>query len=614
MRTRILLLISLTAIVSLSAQNVGDEATAGFDNGRTGLNPNMGSFGPPLGHLETIPLPGVLNAQTFLAFEDNLVVGEVDTAGSTVRYHLFEVAGGTATLLFNTTFLGSSDTLDYVPAFAGDIVLLGGPATSTVKAVEVSTASLLWEDATIGGTTGRYPIMTSDLALYHGETKVTAADADSGVVLWEVATTTAQAPLAMHGTTFYFLDQAGNLHSRDVRDGSLNWMSPGGADGASFVATEKYLHFSTAGGVGALDARTGAGVWSAGAPGLASNPGIALGYDRLFVFQNDNAGDGSGTAGVRAYDPDTGEMFWEITEEAQGAEHAFLANGVLYYYNSGAARIRARDALTGVLLWSIQETDVRDLAASHGILYVLGGTDVDAYGAVNQTFFAQMADGGGQSTLVALTSLSDATVAGTLRFFDVDGDPLSLEVDGIIGSTSTVPFTIGPRASRRIQTKGSVDVQVGWIRVDTDGPIRGTSIFQFSDAGVIFFEAGVGQANPVGEAVIYTLLEEGPNPQGGTLIRSTGVAIADPFDEGANVTISLRDAAGVVVAEVDFLLDPGAQIARFVEELFPDFINGLPDPDFEGSMVVSADIPIIVTALRTQAGIQISSFPAGQIR
>jgi len=206
----ILGLLSLMTAFSL-AQNIGDQATAGFTNQRAYLNSDAGDLKPPLAKLDTIDLSSVVTdgAESLAVFENMILVGE---SGEPTTYSLL-----TDAVLWTATVTGIDAPLDYVPAYANDIVLLGGPATTTVKAVRVSSGLTVWEDTSVGSTTGRYPIMTGNMAIYHGENAVVASNATTSQVFWRHDTTTAEAPLAMFGRQLYLLQKTGTLQAIDLR-------------------------------------------------------------------------------------------------------------------------------------------------------------------------------------------------------------------------------------------------------------------------------------------------------------------------------------------------------------------------------------------------------------
>ena len=284
---------------------------------------------------------------------------------------------------------------------------------------------------------------------------------------------------------------------------------------------------------------------------------------------------------------------------------------MIYYYNSGAGtgRIRAVDAFTGTLLWSIEKAGVRGLVAADDSLLVLLQDQVEVYRATFEIYFAHLADGGGQTTLLTLNNLSAQTANGTAQFTGSDGNPLVVSVDGIAAPVSQVVFNIPPAGSISIQTLGDSAVGLpGWARVESDQPITGSSIFQFSNAnGTILFEAGVGDAVAIGRANLFVSLLSGAQP---ATFFSTGVAVANPSGETATITLRLFQ-NGNEIASQTLTLDPNEQLPRFIDQLFPQQLGGV--AQFEGTLVIESNIPVVITALRTQGGLQMSSFPVGQV-
>ena len=606
-RTGLLLMLCLCSPVALG-QNVGDQYTAGYNNARTYLNSDMGDFKPPLELFHTVQLTEVSNAKSLLVTEDSLLVGE---AGTPTQYHRYNLAGAREWV---TAFTLGDDELSYVPAYADGVVLLGGPATTTVKGVLLSTGVELWEDTSVGSTTGRFPIVTDNLALFHGQSRLVARNAMDGTLFWQWDVTTARAPVTTFGERAYVLRSGGTLYALNLMTGAEVWSTPGvGSDHSNIIATEKYVFVNErdTATVSALNAQTGAILWQTTESGFqgtlatfSHTPAIALAYGKLFVFLSDN---GRGRGAIRVYDPNTGDPLGEISESSPGIDYGLIANNVIYYYHMPTDRIRARDALTGALIWSINRPGVESLVAANGFLFVLFEDTIEVYSAAQTLFFALVADGadpatGSQTTLFTLVNTSDETAMGKLFFIGRDGSPLELPIEDFAGDTSEISFSIPPRASIKVQTLGGPVIQTGWARAESDQPIRGSAIFQFSQGGDILFEAGIGDSVPTAEANTFAARIGGPPG------FNTGVAIAAPLDETARVGVRLLNQAGTEVSDKDIFLAAGAQIAQFLQELFPAEVGD----DFQGTVVISSDIPVVVTALRTQSGLQMSSIPVGQ--
>lgn len=595
-----------------AAQNVGDHATAGYNPQRTGLNAHMGNFNAPLRMIRSLTLGGVDDARGCTAFEDFLVVGESSDGVDPVRYSLFDLRqqADVLTPLLTTTFLGTEEMLNFTPSYANDILLLGGPATSTVKAIRVSVLSEIWQDVTVGSSQGRHPVVTGDLALYAGDQKVAARQASTGITLWEVDSTVGEAPLVMQGDRAYVLQQDGTLNAHALSDGSTLWsLAFIGSAGSSLAATEKYV-FATnpvASAYGAIRVSDQTLAWVETDGFTLAPGGLALGYDRLYVFLEDN---GAGAAEIRVHDPDNGDLLTVITEDGSGLRFPSLLNNNLVY--ALGDDILIRDAFSGVLLARLPAPDLRGLVGHEGQLFALFPEVMEIWEPSGEIFFPQIADGEGQSTLITLVNLGFEEANGQVDFIGIDGQPLSLPIAGVGGTDSSVEFVIPPRSSLRVQTGSGNTLQRGWAVVSADQDVRGSALFQFSSAGTVLFEAGVAQSTAVGEALVFIQKDIGLSPVDGVteVNFSTGVALANPSQQDAEVEMTLVDDDGVIVATITLPLAAGNQDSRFIEEFFPDDVG----ETFEGTLRLSSDVPVIVTSLRTSGGFQLSSLPAGQAR
>src|SRR5690606_10082886 len=238
----------------LLGQNPGDHFTAGYDHGRSSFHPHPGDLSPPLEPVRTVEFEGVTDAHQLMVFDEYLLVWETDD--TTIRYHLFEE--DSEDLLWSQDF--PADFLIFHPAYSQDVLLLG--KSDGIQAVRVSTGEVLWTDETIGSPDDRFPILSGDLALYHGEEKVVAADSQSGEVLWEIEMNTAPMPLAQYGNRVYVADANGALHALRVTDGEEAWSADIGVlQHDFFVATEGRVFVmkgsASSDAVCAIDARDG---------------------------------------------------------------------------------------------------------------------------------------------------------------------------------------------------------------------------------------------------------------------------------------------------------------------------------------------------------------------
>jgi hypothetical protein len=448
------------------------------------------------------------------------------------------------------------------------------------------------------------------MAIYHGESAMVAVNATTSQVFWRHDTTTAEAPLAMFGRQVYLLQKAGTLQAIDIRStgtASVLWVSDAsvGSDGSSIIATEKYVFISdpVTGTVTALSSADGSLVWTR-TFSTFGKPTIALAYDLLFVLY----GDGEEVR-VGAYNPDSAGLVWDVadsTGQEGTAEYGLVANNVIYFYNTATNRIRALDVFSGTLIWSIHQEDVRGLSVSSNLLLVLTATQLDIYDTSNTIYLAQIADGQGAATLIAVNNLTSTATDVTVSFFDEEGNPLSLEVLGEASASATVSRTIPADGSVAIQTLGtSFPLATGWAKAVATEPISGAVVFQYGIEGDVLFEAGVLDSPPTGWGnVLASRFETAAERE-----FSTGIAIANPLDETANVTITFqRIAPTTLVVNEEIELESMHHEDLFIQELFPDeAVVGS-----EGTLIITSDIPIVITALRTQDGFQMSSYPVGQ--
>ncbi len=442
----------------------------------------------------------------------------------------------------------------------------------------------------------------------------------AGGTFWRFATTTAEAPLSVYGERLYYQDLAGNLNSVSTRDGSPNWtVAVGGSPNPNIIATEDYVSINSngSGTVGALDTETGDLVWGALPGTLSETPAMALAYDNIYLFTSPGGAAGPAPAGngpsggVAAHNASDGSMVWSAEDPGSGIDYGLIANNLVWYYNQDMGHIRVRDAFSGALVDSIPKAGVRGLSASEGELFVLLENSVEVYEIAYLIFFAQIADGSGQNTLLTANNSTDIEVIAAVFFFDSSGNPLSLPVDG--ASLSEVPLLVPAHSAAAIQTDGSSPAAAaGYAVVVSDGPLTGSAIFTFSDEmGEIVSEAGVASSSSTGLANIYVEVRPAiamfSTVTGLASALNTGVAVVNTAGVQNTVTYALLDSDGAQMAAVGAVMEAGEHAAQFVDQIFPAEAAG----GFTGTLVVSSDLPFTVTGLRTLGGLQLSSYATG---
>ncbi len=168
-----------------------------------------------------------------------------------------------------------------------------------------------------------------------------------------------------------------------------------------------------------------------------------------------------------------------------------------------------------------------------------------------------------------------------------DGTAFPVTIAGVANNTDTFTRALAPGASAILQTDGSGPLSVGAAAVTSDVPIGVAGIFSLFNGASFLTEAGVGSSV---NRTDFSL------PVDATSGFDTGVAFYNPGDAAVTVTVLLLDAAGNRIGEsIPLVLQPKAQTAKFVTELFPGRTN------FRGSISVHSTADIAAITLRQNA-------------
>jgi hypothetical protein len=221
------------------------------------------------------------------------------------------------------------------------------------------------------------------------------------------------------------------------------------------------------------------------------------------------------------------------------------------------------------------------------------GTESNGSGTVVPHF----ADGGGWTTQIILTNPTEATLSGTVQFFeqgsvDQAAELLTLTVSGV--RASTFNYEIPPRSMTRLTTSSPSSTKVGSVRINPTGnggvPV-GLAILSFAKRGITVSEASVPATHAGSRFRIYV---ESDGKRGHNRSAETGLAIANPSSASATVHLELTNADGASTGLSTSLTVPGdGQVARFIN----DFLPGLP-AGFRGLLRLTADSPIVTIGLR----------------
>jgi Zn-dependent metalloprotease len=207
-------------------------------------------------------------------------------------------------------------------------------------------------------------------------------------------------------------------------------------------------------------------------------------------------------------------------------------------------------------------------------------------------YFPQLVDGGGFVTSIVLANTSSSPETGTVAMFENGGKPVSVKPVGGAAGTS-FPYSIPPAGFFVLQTDGSpTATQVGWVEVTPNSgssPV-GTGIFSYTLGGVVVTESGIPAAPTTTAARLYVDMSNG---------HDTGVAIANPGNAQANVTVKAFQRDGVTSAgSGPAILNVAANghNAAYADQI----VSGLPN-GFTGVLELTSTTPFAVLTLRALA-------------
>lgn len=232
---------------------------------------------------------------------------------------------------------------------------------------------------------------------------------------------------------------------------------------------------------------------------------------------------------------------------------------------------------------------------------------VDYSGAVLQIefgsrqFFAQVGDGVSevgvfQSSLIVTNNGQDE-VSGEWRLYSSSGLPLFVTIEEV--TASRFPFVLEGKSSSVFVTDGTSDpVATGWAELISLRKISGAVLYRLAtSSGEPISEAGLEASQKSEEFTAYV-------HRRAVLDISTGVAVANPSErEMAQVLFTVKGQEGQMVGRSEITLGPRQQTARFIEELVELGSN------FDGTLTIASDQPVIATLLRTKGSVHFSSIP-----
>ena len=215
-------------------------------------------------------------------------------------------------------------------------------------------------------------------------------------------------------------------------------------------------------------------------------------------------------------------------------------------------------------------------------------------------YFPHLAVGDGWQTTLTYINYSSEQVSCRTEFLADQGTPLlvSFADRGTVPSRTDV---LQPGESVHEETNVALSAPrvAGWARAACTGPVKASLLYRRFEEGVPTGEAGVN-ATTVPATRFVTFAEQGEGQHG------TGVAYANPSDTQADITFTVRDADGELLASDDRMLSPNGHGAANMVDLF-DLSS------FTGSLEVTSTEPIVGLSLNNEADPVFSSLPPGEL-
>lgn len=189
------------------------------------------------------------------------------------------------------------------------------------------------------------------------------------------------------------------------------------------------------------------------------------------------------------------------------------------------------------------------------------------------------------STQFILINPLDERITGSIRLTSSSGEPLEGELEEVSGSK--FGFALEPRGTYRATLTSPSSVVQGYavVSVASGNTLpAGTAIFQFRDAANnLISEAGVAAGLLTRHARIFV----------DTVKTETGVAIAIPGDESADITFSLHDRNGLFLDSVEQQVPAMGHFSHFVSDIFTSLPLG-----FTGLLEIESEVPFVPIALK----------------
>jgi hypothetical protein len=202
-------------------------------------------------------------------------------------------------------------------------------------------------------------------------------------------------------------------------------------------------------------------------------------------------------------------------------------------------------------------------SAGYVLIEKIGGGNVyidniEVGGASSVAIFAQVADGGGYSTTFSLLNNQSTAINGQLKFYNTDGTPRSLTINGVTGTQFSVNLPVD--GSLYMTTSNAGPTTSGWAILNSDLPVQSVATFDYrNDKGTLTTTAAVLGSGAATKVAL-------PVETNSSL--DTGVAIVNFGSSTISVRLRLLNETGSEIANKLNLLDAQKQLVGFVSQFF----------------------------------------------
>lgn len=210
--------------------------------------------------------------------------------------------------------------------------------------------------------------------------------------------------------------------------------------------------------------------------------------------------------------------------------------------------------------------------------------------------FAQIAAGGGYTTILNVTNRGTTTYNGTLSLFHANGQAWNPVVNGNPVSNGNLNIALESSATATFQITGPGGTEVGFAIIKASDAkqtsfVEGTLAYFVKSGSTLTDSIGV---QPSSEFYCSTI----PFDDFSTL----ALALANPNTTNVTVKMKVLSETNAQVGIIDLPLDSKEHMAQYLWQLFPSVQIQ------KGRLDIQSDLPMLGTALTDNSG-QLSSLP-----